>query len=70
MLILQGLADHRTPTDQGERMFQHLRALGKPAELVLFPGASHDLSRNGTPRQRIERLRVLHDYFSRELAAE
>jgi dipeptidyl aminopeptidase/acylaminoacyl peptidase len=67
LLILQGLADHRTPADQGERLFVTLRVLGKPVEMVLFPEAGHDLSRNGPPRQRVERLRVIHEWFDRHL---
>lgn len=68
LLILQGLDDHRTPADQGERLFVTLRVLGKPVEMVLFPGAGHDLSRSGPPRQRVERLRVIHEWFDRHLS--
>lgn len=67
MLITQGLGDHRTPPDQGERLYVALRTLGKEAEMVLFPGGTHDLSRNGPPRQRIERLRCIHEWFDRYL---
>jgi dipeptidyl aminopeptidase/acylaminoacyl peptidase len=69
LLITQGLGDQRTPADQGERLFIALKLLGKEVEMVLFPGANHDLSRNGRPRQRLERLRVLHDWFERYLLA-
>jgi dipeptidyl aminopeptidase/acylaminoacyl peptidase len=67
VLVIQSLADHRTPPDQGERMYVTLRVLGKEAEMVLFPGSGHDLSRNGPPRQRIERLRVLSEWFARKV---
>ena len=67
MLILQGLGDLRTPPDQGERLYVMLRAMGKPAEMVLFPGANHDLSRNGPTDQRIERLRIIDAWFSKHL---
>ena len=70
LLILQGLGDHRTPSDQGERLFVQLRMLGKPVEMVLFPGATHDLSRNGPPRQRLERLRVIREWFRMHLGIE
>ena len=68
LLVTQGLGDQRTPADQGERLFVTLRVLGKPCEMVLFPGGTHDLSRNGPPRQRVERLRVIRDWFARHLA--
>ncbi len=64
LLIMQGLADNRTPADQGERLYTTLRVMGKDAEMVLFPGANHDLSRNGPPEQRAERLRVIHEWFA------
>jgi len=69
LLVTQGLADQRTPADQGERLFVALRLRGKPCELVLFPGGTHDLSRNGPPRQRVERLRIIRDWFARHFAA-
>jgi dipeptidyl aminopeptidase/acylaminoacyl peptidase len=67
LLILHGLADQCTPPDQGERLYTKLRLLGKRVEMVLFPGATHDLSRSGPPRQRVERLRVILDWFDRHL---
>jgi dipeptidyl aminopeptidase/acylaminoacyl peptidase len=65
--VMQGTGDQRTPTDQGERLYVMLRAMGKEAELVLFPGASHNLSRSGPARQRVERLRCLEEWFRRHL---
>jgi len=70
LLVTQGLADQRTPPDQGERLFIALRLRGKPCEMVLFPGAGHDLSRGGAARQRIERLRVIRDWFARHFAGD
>jgi dipeptidyl aminopeptidase/acylaminoacyl peptidase len=64
LLVTQGLADQRTPPDQGERLYVALRLRGKPCEMVLFPGGTHDLSRNGSPRSRVERLRVIRDWFA------
>ena len=68
LLITQGLADQRTPADQGERLFVALRLRGKPCELVVFPGGTHDLSRNGSPRQRVERLKIIREWFARHFA--
>jgi len=64
---LQGLSDHRTPPEQGERLFVTLKRLGKEVEMVLFPGASHGLSRDGRPDQRVKRLEVICDFFDRHL---
>ena len=68
LLVTQGLADQRTPADQGERLFVTLRLLGKPCEMVLFPGGTHDLSRNGSPRSRVERLEIIREWFARYLS--
>lgn len=70
LLIMQGTADMRTPPDQGERLYVAMRRMGKPIEMVLFPGGTHDLSRNGPPAQRIERLRILCEWFERHLGTE
>lgn len=67
LLITQGLDDLRTPSDQGERAFVMLKRLGKTVEMVLFPGADHDLSRKGRPQQRIARLEAIAGWMERWL---
>jgi dipeptidyl aminopeptidase/acylaminoacyl peptidase len=67
LLITQGLADHRTPADQGERTFVTLKRMGRTVEMVLFPEADHDLSRKGPPPQRCARLEAIGEWFSRYL---
>ena len=70
VLVMQGLGDQRTPPDQGERLFVTLRVMGKDAEMVLFPGAGHGLSRGGPARQRIERLHRIAGWFRKHLLAD
>lgn len=67
LLITQGLDDLRTPADQGERAFVTLKRLGKQVEMVLFPGADHDLSRKGRPEQRLARLEAIVEWMERHL---
>ena len=67
MLVMQGLDDLRTPWDQGERLYMTLRLMGKTAEMVLFPGASHGLSRSGPAKQRLARLEAIREWFDRWL---
>jgi dipeptidyl aminopeptidase/acylaminoacyl peptidase len=67
LLITQGLDDQRTPPDQGERVFVTLSRMGCPVELLLFPGADHDLSRKGRPAQRTARLDAIGEWFARHL---
>ena len=67
LLILHGLGDLRTPAHHGELLFHTLKLHGKDVEMVLFPGASHGLSRSGDVRQRIARLEALAEWFDRKL---
>ena len=47
---------HRCPIPEGIQFFTALKLLGKEAELVMFPGENHDLSRIGKPKHRVARL--------------
>jgi hypothetical protein len=54
MLVL-GDADYRTPpADGGEMMFRALKCRKIPTVMVRFPRETHELSRSGEPRHRIE----------------
>jgi acylaminoacyl-peptidase len=48
-------------------MYQALRDYGCPAELVLFPGSSHELPRRGRPSLRARRLELICDWFDRHV---
>ncbi|HZF14369.1 MAG TPA: S9 family peptidase [Steroidobacteraceae bacterium] len=67
VLVIQSEQDYRTPFDQGIQFYTALRMLGKPAKLALFPTSSHGLSRNGPPAQRVERLKIILDWFQTKL---
>lgn len=56
LLILHGEQDLRCPIEQAEQLYVALKRLGKTTQLVRFPDANHDLSRNGYPELRVERL--------------
>ncbi|HEV2282701.1 MAG TPA: S9 family peptidase, partial [bacterium] len=68
LLILHSEQDHRCPIEQGEQLFVALKKQGVPALFVRFPNESHDLSRSGQPRHRLERLRHIVAWFRRYLA--
>jgi dipeptidyl aminopeptidase/acylaminoacyl peptidase len=59
--------DWRCPVEQGQRMFVALRRQGTPAELLLFPGEGHELTRSGQPRHRAERFEAVIEWWSRHL---
>ena len=56
-MFIEGEADFRTPPAAGgEQMFRALKYRHVPTAMVQFPGESHELSRSGKPKHRIERL--------------
>jgi dipeptidyl aminopeptidase/acylaminoacyl peptidase len=67
LLILHGEMDLRCAISQAEELFGALRLLGKEVVMARFPGESHDLSRNGRPDRRVERLRRIAGWFGRHL---
>ncbi len=70
LLILHSEEDLRCPVEQAEQLFVALRKQRKEAVLVRFPDENHDLSRTGRPRHRLERFRILLDWFGRHLSPE
>jgi hypothetical protein len=67
LLLTAGEMDLRCAMSQSEEMFGAMRLLGKTVELVRFPEESHDLSRNGRPDRRVERLRRIAAWYQRFL---
>ena len=67
LLLLHSEMDLRCPISQADELFGALRLLGREVELVRFPGESHDLSRNGRPDRRVERLNRIADWFQSHL---
>jgi acylaminoacyl-peptidase len=56
LLVVHSMEDYRCPMVEGLEIFTALKKQGKEAELVLFPGENHDLSRVGKPKHRASRL--------------
>ena len=67
LLLTAGEMDLRCAMSQSEELFGAMRLLGKTVELVRFPEESHDLSRNGRPDRRVERLRRIAGWYERYL---
>jgi len=65
LLIKHGENDLRTGVIQSEMLYKSLKILGKPVEYVRMPGATHELSRTGNVRQRIDRLLRIYEFFER-----
>ena len=54
-LFLGGEKDFNVPLAGGEQMYQALRSLGVPAQLVVYPGQFHGISRPSYQKDRMER---------------
>lgn len=68
LMLVEGDADMRTPpADGGEVMFRALKYMKKPVVMVRFPGETHELSRSGAPRHRVERLQHIVGWFDQYL---
>ena len=68
LMLVDGDDDLRTPpSDGGEMMFRALRYLKVPTVMVRFPGETHELSRSGKPRHRVERLQHIVGWFDKWL---
>ena len=63
MLIIHSEQDHRCPISQGEQLYTALKRLGRTAEFVRIPDESHGLSRSGSPKHRVGRLRHVLRWF-------
>jgi dipeptidyl aminopeptidase/acylaminoacyl peptidase len=57
LMLVHSMEDYRCWMVEGLEFYTALKVLGKEAELVLFPGENHDLSRVGKPRHRASRLK-------------
>ena len=69
LLILHSENDLRCPIEQAEDLFVRLRQLGRDVEFVRFPGESHELTRSGAPKHRVERIEIILEFFGRHLGA-
>ncbi len=70
VLIEHQEGDLRCPIGQGETYFTALKALGKTAVFVRYPGEFHGMVRNGKPWHRVHRLGLLSDWWRHFLLGE
>ena len=68
LLILHSEDDLRCPIEQAEQLFVALKKQRKDVTFVRFPDESHELSRSGKPRHRLERFRIILEWFTQRLA--
>ena len=63
LLILHAEKDYRCPIEQAEQLFVALKVLGKEAVFVRYQEDTHELTRGGKPRNRIDHARRIADWF-------
>jgi dipeptidyl aminopeptidase/acylaminoacyl peptidase len=68
-LVIHSELDFRCPLEQATRYYAALKRQGTPAEMLIFPGENHELSRSGQPRHRVERFEAILDWWARYLPA-
>jgi dipeptidyl aminopeptidase/acylaminoacyl peptidase len=68
LLIVHSEQDMRCQIEQAEQLYVWLRWQGCPVEFLRFPEESHGLSRMGTPSRRLERLRLIVEWFGKYMA--
>lgn len=66
-LVIHSEEDLRCPVEQAQRYYTALKLRGVPAELLLFPGENHELSRAGTPWHRRQRFEHILRWWARWL---
>ena len=64
-IIFHGENDRRTGFVQSEMLYRSLKVLGRPVEYVRHPGGTHELTRSGNNRQRIDQLLRTWEFFER-----
>ncbi|BCX05624.1 MAG: peptidase S9 [Candidatus Roseilinea sp.] len=64
LLIEHSEQDYRVPIEQAEQLFQAMRLQKKTVELVRWPREGHELSRNGEPKHRVERIQRILRWFN------
>jgi dipeptidyl aminopeptidase/acylaminoacyl peptidase len=66
-LVIHSELDFRCPLEQATRYYSALKRQGTPAEMLIFPGEDHELTRSGRPRHRLERFDAVVEWWSRRL---
>ncbi|MBC6491948.1 S9 family peptidase [Flavihumibacter stibioxidans] len=64
-IIFHGENDLRTGVIQSEQIYKSLKVLGRPVEYVRHPGATHEITRSGNNRQRMDQMLRTWEFFER-----
>ncbi len=67
MLLIHSEQDWRCPIEQAQRLYVALRRNGTEAEMLVFPGEGHELTRSGLPSHRVARFDAIIEWLGRYL---
>lgn len=65
LIIFHGENDLRTGVIQSEMLYKSLKILNRDVEYVRHPGASHEITRSGNNRHRIDQMLRTYEFFTR-----
>lgn len=65
LIIFHGENDLRTGVIQSEQFYRSLKVLGRTVEYVRHPGATHEITRSGNNRQRMDQMLRTWEFFER-----
>ncbi|WP_295788056.1 S9 family peptidase [uncultured Microbacterium sp.] len=66
-LVLHSELDFRCPLEQATRYYAALKRGGVDAEMLVFPGEDHELTRAGRPQHRVQRFDAVLEWWDRYL---
>jgi len=69
-LFMGGDKDFNVPVEGGEQMYQALRAVGTPAELIVYPGQFHGFTRPSFIKQRYQSWFDWYDKYVRGMTSK
>ena len=69
-LVIHSELDFRCPLEQATRYYAALKRTGTEAEMLIFPGENHELTRSGQPRHRVQRFDAVLDWWKRHLPVD
>ena len=65
LIIFHGENDLRTGVIQSEQLYKSLKVLNHSVEYVRHPGATHEITRSGNNRQRMDQMLRTLEFFNR-----
>jgi dipeptidyl aminopeptidase/acylaminoacyl peptidase len=66
-LVIHSELDFRCPLEQATRYYAALKRNGTEAEMLVFPGENHELTRSGQPRHRVQRFDAVLAWWAKHL---